>query len=141
MFVANLRSDLDIKRRKKLDAQQRHEAMKILYDAKKLSLFSAKHFPKVLFTLLKLGADPFEIKQSKKGYNRTLTYAIIKSKTLLREKRLNLLHHLEKKQLLRADPCGPNNISHISICLKDQTKTHALPYLVGAGGIDSCKSY
>jgi ferredoxin-like protein FixX len=130
--------DFDIKRRKKLDAAERHEAMKTLYNAKILSLFRAKHYLKVLFTLVKLGADPFEMKQSKsKSYSTSLTCAIIKSKKLSKEKRLHLLHHLSEKKLLRADKCGPTNTSPVITCLTSSTRRSEFRYLVGAGGIEN----
>lgn len=134
--------DWDIRRRKKLNVEERHQSMKTLYNAKLLSIFRAKYYPKVLFTLLKLGADPFEKKPSKKNNSyTTLTMAIVKSKKISKEKRLHLLFHLAEKKLLRADRCGPKNTSPVILCIDDQTKYYALPYVLRAGGFEKCKNY
>lgn len=91
-----------------------------LYQTKIITIFKAKHYPKLLFTLLKLGADPFETKQTPKG-SITLTYSLIKSKSIKKETRFHVLNFLAKKNWIRVDENGAvfsYCATHRSSCLK-----------------------
>ena len=91
-----------------------------LYKANILRLDKAKKYPKIFFTLAKLGAVPNNAKKTSKsymGFYSTLTMTIVKSKSIDKASRIHILQFMLKKNWILLDPCGPLNMSPLEYCL------------------------
>jgi hypothetical protein len=126
---------MDIKRRKKKNEKLRNESILHLYNIKQLSLFNTKNYPKLFFTLMKLGANPRETKYSRSlGTEINLTVALLKSKKMNKSSRLHIFEYLSKKNLIQLASLGPKMLSPLSFC--QSSRKDCLKYLLRAPGIE-----
>jgi hypothetical protein len=119
----------DIKRRKKKNEDLRNQSMLHLYKTKKLTIFKAKHYPKTLFTLFKLRADPLETQTLV-----ALTLSLIKCRTMPHTSRLHILNYMAKNKLIRLGENG----SPISLSLLGG-RTNCVKYLLQDPGIEKVR--
>lgn len=125
----------DIARRKKKNEKARNESILHLHKAGKITLFQAFHYPKLFFTLLKLGADPFV----RNSNNENLSLALVTSHTLNRSSRLHILEYMLKNKLLQLEVSGRDYKSPLEVCVVNHRE--CLKYFVQVPGIENCKYF